>query len=596
MQPSRVRIGDYCFDPARYELSCGERVIKLERDSMELLILLLERRGGVVTRNEIGERLWGKDAIPDLDNSINSAVRKLRGAFGDNPERSAFIKTLSGKGVPVRGAGWRNRRQWPESARCLQCSRSRIFPPIRNRTTLQTVSWRRQSAIWDRWIRCVWGVIARTSSMAYKRTTKSVAQIGRELGVDYILESSVRLPAKPRADHVTAGSRERPDASLVTELQSGRHKLPGAAGRIGKGDLAHHVNLKLPARSDSAPRSGTQDVEAYHLYLRGRYCWNQLMPASVMRATGYFEQAAERDPSYALALVGLAECYAMLPIACDTPPLEILPKALAAARGALRLNDSLAEAHAAMGAILLWMEWDWEGAETSLRRAIALNPSYVHAHRWYAVFLCAQGRHAESAAEMQKARNVDPLSALMHGLSGGLNVPREPIWARTRASTGCAGDELESMDNPPMDGESPGEPGAAGRGGRGGSRRRLSYPGATQRRSQARHTLRRGGAIARKLIRRSGLLLALSATKYVPPSNIALIFTGLSEYEYALVWLEKAHQSRDARMTLLAVESKWHGLRNHVRFHDLLRRMGLPEMEKPLGGKADVQTKGSPAL
>jgi TolB-like protein/Tfp pilus assembly protein PilF len=573
-----VRIGEFELDPARYVLSRGGRAIKLERLPMELLILLVEQRGRMVTRDEIVERLWGKDKFLDVDNSINTAIRKLRTAFRDSPERSSFIKTITGKGyrfvapvdIPADSV------KTPETKRRVMLA----VLPFENLSgdpeqeyfadglTEETICYLGQMDP------ARMGVIARTSSMAYKRTTRSIAQIGCELGVDFVLESSVRRQGTEvritsqliRVDdqtHLWADRYDR-DATHVMSVQN----------ELGKA-IAGQVQAKLIPESRHARRAQTHDVDAYDLYLRGRYYFNQLNRTGFSRAIGYFEQAVARDPDYALAYVGLAETYAILPINCEALVPEIHPQALAAAAKAVQLDPTLAEGHAASGAVKAWMEWDWEGAETSLQRAIALNPSYVHAHRMYAIVLSATGRHRESAAQMKKARELDPLSPLMHGLSGGLMyVARKDdlaigylrdalainpnlwvlhLWiAKSYEREGMLGEAIEEYQKA-FDLS-------------GGNTEAFALKACTQAQAGNR-------AEAHRALR---FLIESAAQRYVPPYNIALIFAGLGDDENALGWLEKAYQSRDARLIWVAMESKWDCLRGHGQFQSLLRRLSLP--------------------
>jgi TolB-like protein/Tfp pilus assembly protein PilF len=574
-QAAVLRIGEFELDPARFVLTRNGRTVKLERLPMELLILLVEQRGRIVTREEILERLWGKDKFLDVDNSINAAIRKLRSAFRDTPERSSFIKTITGKGylfvAPVEVPAGRVEAKAKRVMLAVLPFENLSADPeqdyFADGLTEETISYLGQMDP------AQMGVIARTSSMAYKRTTRSVAQIGSELGVDFVLESSVRRQGAHvritsqliRVDdqtHLWAESYDR-DATHVMGVQS----------ELGK-SIAGMVRAKLIPESQRVERAQTHDADAYDLYLRGRYYWNQLNPAGFSRAIGYFEQAVARDPDYALAYAGLADTYAILPINSEASTLEILPKARAAAKKALQLDPSLAEAHGARGTVQAWVEWDWNAAETSLRRALGLNPSLVHAHRIYAVVLSATGRHSESAAEMKKARELDPLSPLMHGLSGAFQYNArdddraighlknalaitQKLWvlhlwiAKSYERKGLTTDALEEYQKAfDLSGVNT-EP--------------LSLKAYIQARSGKR-------AEAEQALK---VLLDSSAQRFVSPYNIAIVFAGLGDEENALAWLEKAYQTRDARLVWVGVESKWDSLREHPQFQDLLRRLKL---------------------
>ena len=572
-----MRIGEYDFNPERYELTRGGRRVKLERLPMEFLILLLEHPGLMLTRDHIVERLWGKDKFLDVDNSINTAVRKLRAALRDSPARSAYIQTVTGKGyrfvAPVDA---------PEGERGRPVTKRRVMLavlPFENLSadpeqeyfadglTEETISHL------GRMDPLEMGVIARTSSMVYKHTRKSVTEIGGELGVDYILENSVRRDR----NHVRIASQliRVKDQSHIwadTYDRDAVHFL-GVQDELGKA-IARQVQLKLLPGTHN-PRLQAQDVDAYDLYLRGRHCWNQLTPGSILRAIGYFEQALESDPNYALAHVGLAEAYAMLPITSDSAVTDVLEKAQAAAAKAIELSDSLAETHAAIGAIKLWMEWDWTGAEAALRRAIELNPSYVHAHRWYAVLLCALGRHSESAEQMKCARQVDPLSALMHGLSGALlfldrnyesamkflgeaialnsNLWVLHLWiAKVYEQEGSLGKAVEEYQ------------------------RAFDLSGGNSEALALKACARAQLGDRTEAYQTVQVLTEVAKSKYVPPSNLAIVYAGLGQEEQALDYLDQAYRTRDARLPLIAVDPKWDSLRKHGRFQALLVRLSLP--------------------
>ena len=258
------------------------------------------------------------------------------------------------------------------------------------------------------------GVIARTSSMKYKNTTEDVSQIGRELGVNYILEGSVR----------TAGKETRISVQLIqvsdqTHLWAQNYERHMDDPLALEEDVAQAVAGRIfialarpaPARANSLR---PVDPEAHEDYLKGRYFWNLRNLNGLEKGIEYFNRAAARDPNYALAYAGLSDCYTLLGLE-GLPSREVMPKAKAAALKSVELDDSLAPAHTSLGGVKAFYEWDWQGAETEFKRAIALNANYAQAHHWYAnLCLLPQRRFGEAIAEMKRALELDPVSPIIN--------------------------------------------------------------------------------------------------------------------------------------------------------------------------------------
>src|SRR5262249_46043319 len=165
----------------------------------------------------------------------------------------------------------------------------------------------------------------------------------------------------------------------------------------------------------------TENTEAYRLYLMGRFFWNKRTAEGFEKAIEYFQQAILKDPSYALAYTGLADCYTVLGIPLEEaglPPKEVMPKARAAALKALAIDDTLAEAHTSLAHIKSVYEWDWRGSEREFKRAIELNPNYATVHHWYALSLSAMGRHDEAIAEIKRALELNPFPLIIKKMGG----------------------------------------------------------------------------------------------------------------------------------------------------------------------------------
>jgi len=258
-------------------------------------------------------------------------------------------------------------------------------------------------------------VIARTSVMKYKQVKKSVSEIGRELRVGTILEGSVRK----------AGARVRVTVQLIdvgSEAPIWAQKYDREMKNVFEiqTDIAEQVAdaLKVQLLKENMKfieRKAPEDIAAYVLYLRGRYYWSKRTKADLERAIAQFEQAVEKDPGYAPAYAGLADCYTLMGRHRYLSADQVFPKARSYAEKALGLNDHLAEAHTSLAAVLFTYDWDWKGAEDQFRRALELNPNYATAHYWLSLLLLTTGRLQDAVSEAEKAQALDPLSPVVGG-------------------------------------------------------------------------------------------------------------------------------------------------------------------------------------
>ena len=261
------------------------------------------------------------------------------------------------------------------------------------------------------------GVIGRTSMMAYKGTTKSLAEIGRELDAGFLVESSIR----------GEGGRVRITSKLIrahdqVQIWSATYNSePGSVLEFQQElstAIAQQIHVRLsPERLDGLARRQTRHVDAYDLYLRGRYFWTQLSPLTTRRALEFYTRATELDPDYALAWSGLADAYSTSPINGDAPPLQVWPRARDAVAHAIGVAPNLAEAQASLGLMKFWLDWDWGASEAAFRNAIGLDPGYGLAHRTLGILLSQMERHDAALSAMQTARELDPLDFVHHALS-----------------------------------------------------------------------------------------------------------------------------------------------------------------------------------
>jgi TolB-like protein/Flp pilus assembly protein TadD len=564
-----IRFGVFELDASAYELRRGSKVVKIERLAMELLLLLIARRGELVSRDEIVEKLWGKDVFLDAEHGVNTAVRKVRQALGDHPQRPHFVQTTPGKGyrfiAPVRHAsetGPRPERIMLAVLPFLNLSGDPADEYFSDGLTEETIA--HLGSMHPRRL----GVIARTSAMAYKGTNKSAKQIGRELSVDYLLESSVRRQGRQlritaqliRVEdetHLWAQSYERDSESFL-----------GLQSEIGQG-IAEQVRIKLTREQKAyLARASTSSADAFDAYLRGRFYWNHRTGEMIARAIQQFEEALAADSHYSLAWAGVADAYAILPITGDEPSDECFRRAMTAAREAILADDLCAEAHTALGSCKFWLEWDWKGARAELGRAIQLNPSYALAHLYYAHVLSNSGDHATADKEIGKARELDPLSPHVYSISGQLffqarrygdavvNLDRalalnHKAWI---AHLVLAKIDIENgkFDNAVARLQLAFEFS-------GGNTEALSLKGYAYAKSGQRDK-------AEQII---GALLEIGKHRYVPPYNVSMVFAGLGNAGSAVEWLRKAHAERDARMVFLSADPKWRELNRDVRVRRL---------------------------
>ena len=504
---STYRFGAFEVRTRTHELYKHGLKLKVRPQPYQVLQVLLEHAGDVVTREELRQRLWSTQTFVDFEQGLNTSIKELRGVLGDCAGEPRFVETLPRLGyrliAPV------------ERERTVESGASALVVPepgapvdLPPRTTLQAVAAietaapthriaeqyiaperapkfpeRRFGNQWKYWalatallisgVALIYlrpqsrrqhaqipagrfmlavlpfenltgdpaedyfsdgmteemisqlgrldpsrlGVIARTSAMHYKHSQETIGQIGSELGVNYVLEGSVRRDANNvrisaqliqlrDQTHLWAREYDRQIGSLLS-LQT----------EIAQ-EVADEIQLTLGERTPAVTASKSknlsrQSVEAYDLYLRGRFFWNKRNKEGILQAADLFRQAIAKDPAYAPAYTGLADSYALMGTFVLDPPSERMPKARAAALKALQLDANLAEAHTSLALITEAYDYDWQTAESEFHRAIELNPNYATAHQWYAEYLMWLGRFDEALQESERARQLDPLSLII---------------------------------------------------------------------------------------------------------------------------------------------------------------------------------------
>ena len=417
-------------------------------------------------------------------------------------------------------------------------------------------------------------VMARSTVFHYKGRNADPQKVGRDLNVRAVLTGRVWL----RGDTVTI-SMEMMDVTDGSELWGQQYDRKLADIHSLQGDIVHEVTDKLRLRltdkeEKRLTRHSTENAEAYQLYLKGRYYWNKRTPDDIHKAIENFQEAIEKDPNYALAYAGLADCY-QVP-ANRLPPRQRMPQAEAAARKALELDNTVVEAHTTLARVLYAYDWDWSGAEKEFKRAIELNPRYAPAHQWYGAYLSATGRFREASAEEKRAQELEPLSLIMNfevalGLYQARNYDQaidqfqktlelDPNFPPPHTYLPAAY-EQKGMFEEAIAGFQRGIPVTEG------ADNTLTMAGLAHayavsgRKTEARRLLAE--------------LQRLSEQSYVPAHDLALVYTGLGERDKAFGWLDKASEEHSFNLIYLKTEPRFDPLRSDPRFAELLRRVGL---------------------
>ncbi|HXF49758.1 MAG TPA: protein kinase [Verrucomicrobiae bacterium] len=417
-------------------------------------------------------------------------------------------------------------------------------------------------------------VISRTSAVRYKGVKKPLRQIAGELGVEFILEGSVRRQ----------GNDLRITAQLIDAVQDSHlwaEKYRGTMEDVFDiqekvaGEITGALRLTLsPNEEKDLKQRPTQDPEAFQSYLKGRYWWNKRTEESIWKGIRFFEQAIQKDPLYALAYAGLADSYNMLGFYSMLPPKEAFPKARAAALKSLEIDENLAEAYPALAYARHYHDWNWSGAEKDYQRALQLNPNYASANQFYGTFLLSMGRTEEGFARMRKALELDPLSLIINAALGWLHyyarqydlaieqfkkvLEMDPnfflahLWMgfayQEKAMYGKALEEYEKA--------------------------KAISSGSPITIASLGHTYATSGE-REKALAMVEELLELQKKRYVSAYYFASIYAGLGDKDTAFDWFEKAFEERSQALVFLKVDPHVDPLRDDLRFTALLRKVGL---------------------
>jgi TolB-like protein/DNA-binding winged helix-turn-helix (wHTH) protein/Flp pilus assembly protein TadD len=607
-------------DGARRLLLRHGDLLTLKPRVFDTLLYLARNPGRVIARDELMRAIW-PDAFVE-ENNLAQNVSTLRRVLGENRGDNRYIVTVPGRGyrfvaevkvardgarnevsAPHRGAKSRKRVLilgsitaalgvalaigiWSQTK-----TRSLSLPAIRTIAVLpfkplvaQAENESLEMGISDTLITRLSNIRQLTvrplsAVRRYGGPEQDPFAAGRELGVQAVLDGHIQ----------TWGDRIRVTTRLVSvgdgkQLWAGQFDENARDIFVLQDSISEKVTAELALKLTSDEREllakrHTNDPQAYELYLKGRFFLNQSRLNSIMKAIEFFEEAIRKDPNYALAHSGLADCYRNLPITSDVPSGDAFPMAKKAAIRALEIDATLAEAHTALGWIRLWYEWDWEGAENAFQRALEINPNHLFARVGYAHLLSDQGRNESALEEAEHALTFDPISvpaltmkahflyqarlypAAIENLRRALEL--EPnFWVgqitlgKIYEAAGRHDEALEAFQK--------------AKDFSGGMSEPISLSGYTYavsgRRQDAEGALRE--------------LKAISERKYVPPHYLALVYHGLGNETEALTWLERAYQERDVHMVFLGVDPKWDALRRDPRFLSIVKRMKLPTTDR----------------
>ena len=655
-----VKFAEFELDGGRYELRRGDRVLKLEKIPMELLTLLAESNGRLVSRDEIVEKIWGKDVFVDTEHGINTAIRKIRQALGDDPEQPRFVQTVTGKGyrfvapatsiedriddrIDDRGNGGRGARDRAPGLTAsfpgaIPTGKAEVNPPSNSgERAAQSVSPTAIPVLFrSRWLGVALAlvvlagaivvlvrmnsssmgggrftrsvkpqihslavlplenlsgdpaqeyfadgmtdevitmlakntglrVVSRTSVMQYKKVHRPLADVARELGVEGILEGSVGRSGKrvhinaqliyaPKDMHLWAESYDR-DLNDLTSLQS---------------DLAQDIARQVGLTTAAGGRPERHiNPEAHDAYLLGRHYWFR---SQYKKSLEYFQKAIDLQPDYAAAWSGVADYYTASAVEGQITQEVAIAQAEPAARKAIELDDSLADAHHAMAAVYYFLRWDWNAAEKESARAMELNPHYSETHHLRSYLFDTLSRTDESLQEERKAMELDPFArpfalalALLyaHRFDAALQeaLARSEVQHNDATLVWIAGD-VYTYKGMQAEGVQEWE-------------RALLLWGDKKHAAEMQRAFRQGGFRA-VLEWNLNDVQRTATTKYVSPMEFAFCYARLRRKDETIDYLEKAYQERTPFLVHLPHDPNFYFIHSDARYQAIINKMGLP--------------------
>jgi TolB-like protein len=614
---SIYEFGPFLLDFSTRRLFLRGQVVSLTSKLFDILLLLVEKRGEVVTKDDLMKVVWPDQFVEE--NNLTVSMSALRKALGERYGERRYIETVPKRGyrflarVSVSqcgeaadgkyraGAGWESRTARPEVA--TSAATSLAVLPLFNEShdpSLEYLSEGLAESIINSLSQIPQlRVLARSAAFRYKGKDLDVHRIGQELNVPAVLMGRV-LQLKERL----IISVELVDVENSTQLWGGKYNCLFSNLFTVQEEIATEVSEKLRLRLTSWEKNFltkryTENAEAYRLYLKGRFFWNKRSIQGIKKAIENFRQAIERDENYSLAYSGLTDCYATFSAYGVYPPKDVMPKAKETVLRALEIDDMLAEAHTSLANIKQLYDLDWPGAEREYRRAIELNPNYATAHHWYADYLTKMGRFDEALERIKHALEIDPLSLIINKTLGKIlyfareydaaieqcleTLEIEPNFgpvsgqlAYVYAAKGIYPEAIAEMEK--LISSSAGEyeiPAGANMDSFSGQKKQVVF---SQSDPEAIGALGHFYALAGRQDEALELVRGLKKLRkhrYIEPHTVAMIYIGLEDKDQALKWLEKSYVEHSSVVTHLKFWPFLDPLRSDSRFVDLCRRVGF---------------------
>jgi TolB-like protein len=565
------RFGPFELDATGPELRKDGQPLRTPPQPLRVLALLVTHAGEIVSRAEIQHQIWGDDAHVDFELGLNYCMNRLRTALGDSAQNPRFIETIPRAGyrfiAPVVDSAASSRLMLavlPLDNLSGDPSQEYLSEGLTEEVITELGRLKPERL----------GVIGRYSAAVCKRSGKPLDKIAAELGVDHVLEGSVRR----------AGDRVRVSIQLIrvadqTHLWAETYERSCADVLAMQAELGRSVADALAIELLPPPRSGRRrgpavGADGYDCYLKGRFHWNTWTVESLQLASNCFQEAISRDSRFAPAYSGLADSLSMLGFFNLVRPHDVYPRALRVAAHAVGLDGESAEAHASLAWAKCCYQWDWDVVGREFECAIALNPNYLQAHAWHAFYLTIMGRKQEGLDEIRCARHLDPLSAVINTdeacfryFAGEYEesvkqcqrtIALNPTFGLAYHKLGLCYMALGRIQEAIAAFES-------------ASTHWQEHPTAVASLSTA---LAAAGekTRAREIL---GQLEQIATQRFVSPLDLALVHLSMGDIEHGITLLEDACEIRDSRLPFVRIAPGMDQLSEHPRFRKILARMGV---------------------